>query len=172
MLDATQGIEAQDMSIFSLIVKNSKGIVILVNKWDLVEKDNKTTKEYEDLIRHKLEPFNDVPIVFISALTKQRIFKVIEEAVKVFENSKKKITTSKLNEFLQKTIGEHEPPSVKGKYVKIKYATQLPTNSPSFAFFCNHPQYVQEAYKRYLENKLREEFDFTGVPIRIFLRQK
>jgi GTP-binding protein len=172
MLDATQGIEAQDMSIFSLIVKNSKAIVILVNKWDLVEKDNKTTKDYEDLIRHKLAPFNDIPIVFISALTKQRIFKVIEEAVKVFENSKKKIPTSKLNEFLQKTVEEHEPPSVKGKYIKIKYATQLPTHSPSFAFFCNHPQYVQEAYKRYLENKLRENFDFTGVPVRIFIRQK
>jgi GTP-binding protein len=172
LLDATRGIEAQDMNIFQLVVKNRKGVVILVNKWDLLEKDNHSLQNNEKLIREKLEPFNDVPVVFISALTKQRIHKVLDVAVQVNENRRRKIPTSKLNTVVLQAIQEHQPPSVKGKFVKIKYVTQLPTYAPSFALFCNLPQYVKESYKRYLENRIRENFNFNGVPIQIFFRAK
>lgn len=172
IIDATQGIEAQDVNIFQVVQKNRKGIVILVNKWDLIEKGNKTTLEFEKNIKEKLAPFNDVPIVFISALTKQRIMKAVETAIEVFNNRTQKISTSKLNELMLEAIENYPPPSIKGKYIKIKYVTQLPTHFPSFAFFCNLPQYVKDPYKRYLENKLRKEFNFSGVPIQIFLRKK
>ncbi|MCB9262323.1 MAG: ribosome biogenesis GTPase Der [Flavobacteriales bacterium] len=172
VLDATQGMEAQDVNLFSLAAKNGKGIVILVNKWDLVEKDHKTTKYYSETIHEKIAPFVDVPILFISALTKQRVFKAVETAIQVYENSKKKISTAKLNDYLLEVIQETPPPSKKGKYVKIKYITQLKTKKISFAFFCNLPQYVGESYKRFLENKIRKEYDFTGVPMQIFFRKK
>jgi len=172
MIDATRGIEAQDVSIFQLIQRNRKGVVILVNKWDLVEKDNKTLSVFEKAVRERIAPFTDVPIIFTSAVTKQRLQKVLEEAMRVYHNRIRKIPTSKLNEVMLKFIEDTPPPSVKGKYIKIKYATQLPTMAPSFAFFCNHPQYLREAYKRYLENRLRETYDFSGVPIQIFFREK
>ena len=172
LLDATQGIEAQDINIFRLIEKNKKGIVILVNKWDLIEKDTHSTKEYEKLILEKIAPFTDVPIFFTSTVTKQRLQKVLETAMEVANNRKLRITTSKLNECMLKAIEEHQPPATKGKYVKIKYVTQLPTGTPQFAFFCNLPQYVKEPYKRYIENRLREQFNFSGVPIQIYFRQK
>jgi GTP-binding protein len=172
MLDATRGIEAQDVNIFQLIVKNRKGLVVLVNKWDLVEKDHTTTKKMEDAIRKKLEPFDDVPVVFISSLTKQRIQKALDTAMEVYENRRRRIPTHELNEVMLQAVEAYHPPAVKGKYVKIKFVTQLPTHAPSFAFFCNLPQYVKEPYKRYLENKLRESFNFRGVPIQIFIRQK
>ena len=172
MIDATESIESQDINIFKLIEKNHKGVVVLVNKWDLVEKDTKTSKEFEERIREKLAPFVDVPIVFTSALTKQRVMKAIEVANEVYTNKTKHIPTSKLNDVMLELIQNYPPPSLKGKYVKIKFVTQIPGRSPAFAFFCNLPQYVKEPYKRYLENKLRENFDFTGVPITIFMRQK
>ncbi|SFB92559.1 GTP-binding protein [Parapedobacter composti] len=172
MLDATEGIEAQDINIFHLAEKNRKGVVILVNKWDLIEKNNKTTKVFEDLIREKIAPFTDVPIVFTSVVEKQRIFKAIEAAAKVYENKVKKIPTSKLNDVMLPIIESYPPPAVKGKYVKIKYVTQLPGKSPMFAFFCNLPQYIKEPYSRFIENKLREHFDFEGVPIQVYFRQK
>ncbi len=172
MLDATLGLHAQDLSLFSLAKKNNKGIVILVNKWDLVEKENKTHKTAETIIRQAIKPFDDIPIVFVSAVSKQRIYKAIEEALHVYTNMKKQISTSKLNDFILPIINSTPPPSKKGKYIRIKFATQLPTNSVSFAFFCNLPQYVPESYGRFLENSLREEFDFSGVPINIFFRQK
>lgn len=173
MIDAKSGLEAQDLSIFSLAEKNRKGIVILVNKWDLFEgKTTQSTKEYEEQLRKKIAPFTDVPIVFTSAATKQRILKAVETALDVYHNRTKKISTSQLNEVMQQEIENYPPPSIKGKYVKIKYAQQLHTLAPSFAFFCNLPQYVNEPYKRYLENKLREHFDFTGVPIQVFMRKK
>jgi len=173
MIDAQVGIEAQEMSIFRLAEKNRKGIVIVVNKWDLVEsKHSKSTKEYEEYVRKKIAPFIDVPVVFTSTTTKQRILKAVEVALQVNENRTKKIPTSKLNEVMQVDIENYPPPAIKGKYVKIKYAQQLPTYAPSFAFFCNLPQYVNEPYKRYLENKLREHFDFSGVPIQVFMRKK
>lgn len=172
MLDATRGIEAQDLSIFSLMLRNNKGIVILVNKWDLVEKDNSSTKKFIADIHERIAPFIDVPIIFISALTKQRIFKALETAVEVYQNRQRKIKTSALNEFLLEAIEKYPPPAIKGKYVKIKYITQLPNATPAFAFFANLPQYVKEPYRRYLENKIREEFNFTGVPIQIFFRKK
>jgi GTP-binding protein len=172
LIDATQGVESQDMHILDLIIRNRKGVVLVVNKWDLVEKDNKSTSEYTKLIKKRIAPFQDVPIIFTSAITKQRILKVLEVAIQVFENRKQRIATSKLNEFIQEAIEAYPPPSIKGKYVKIKYATQLPTYAPSFAIFCNLPQYVKDPYKRYLENKLREQFNFTGVPMQIFFRQK
>ncbi|MCL4125830.1 UNVERIFIED_CONTAM: hypothetical protein GTU68_008900 [Idotea baltica] len=172
VLDATRGFERQDQNIFWLAEKNKKGIVILVNKWDLVEKETKTTKEYEAKIRKEIEPFTDVPILFISVLTKQRIFKAIETAVEVFEKRKKRIPTSKLNETMLDIIERNSPPANKGKFVKIKYCMQLPTPTPQFVFFCNLPQYVREAYKRFLENQMREIFDFHGVPIIIYFRQK
>ncbi len=172
LIDATQGIERQDMNIFSLIVRNKKGLVIVINKWDLVEKDNKTMDEYTRLIKERIAPFNDVPIVFASALTKQRVYKVVEAAMQVYENRKRRIPTSQLNEFLQEAQEAQQPPAYKGKYVKIKYVTQLPTQTPQFAFFCNLPQYIRDSYKRYLENKLRERFNFSGVPIQLYFRQK
>lgn len=172
MIDATRGVEAQDLSILNLVKKNRKGVVILVNKWDLIEKQSQTLKEYTRIIKARIAPFQDVPVIFSSAITRQRVFKVLETAIEVYENRRKKIPTSSLNEIMLEAIKNHPPPSFKGKYIKIKYVTQLPTYSPSFAFFCNLPQYVREPYKRYLENKLRESFDFTGVPIQIFLRKK
>lgn len=172
MIDALEGIESQDINIFHLAEKNKKGIVILVNKWDLIEKNTKTTALFEEQIYDKIAPFNDVPIVFTSVVEKQRIYKSLEAASKVYENKLKKIPTSKLNDIMLPIIENFPPPAVKGKYVKIKYVTQINANSPMFAFFCNLPQYIKEPYKRFIENKLREHFDFTGVPIQIFFRQK
>lgn len=172
MLDAGQGIESQDINIFSLVVKNHKGIVILVNKWDLVENKVSLHKDYEELIRDKLAPFRDVPIIFTSVTQKQRIFKAMEAAVQVYKNRSKKIPTSELNDFFLPVIEKTPPPMNKGKYIRIKYVTQLPTRYPSFIFFCNHPQYLKEPYKRFLENNLREHFQFTGVPVEIYFRQK
>ncbi|MNK10140.1 GTPase Der [compost metagenome] len=172
MLDAQEGIESQDINIFHLAEKNKKGIVILVNKWDLIEKNNKTIKEFEEQIKHKLQPFTDVPIIFISVLNKQRIFQSIEKALEVQKNRGKKIPTSKLNDVLLPIIEAYPPPALKGKYIKIKYITQINGVAPMFAFFCNLPQYIKDPYKRFLENKLREHFDFSGVPIQIFFRQK
>ncbi|MBY0245259.1 MAG: ribosome biogenesis GTPase Der [Sphingobacteriaceae bacterium] len=172
MIDAMEGLEAQDVNIFHLAEKNKKGVVILVNKWDLVEKDNKTMKGFEDQIRTKLQPFTDVPILFISVLNKQRIFKAIEVALEVHKNRSKKIPTSKLNDVMLPIIENYPPPALKGKYIKVKYITQINATSPMFAFFCNLPQYIKEPYKRFIENKLREHFDFNGVPIQIYFRQK
>ncbi len=173
ILDATRGFDGQVQNIFWLAQRNRKGIVILVNKWDLVEdKETNTMKEYERRIRKEIEPFTDVPIVFISVLTKQRIFKAIETAVEVFNNRSKKIKTSELNERMLPIIESYPPPAWKGKYVKIKFCMQLPTPQPQFAFFCNLPQYVRDPYKRYLENKLREEYDFKGVPVSVYFRKK
>lgn len=172
MIDATEGFESQDMNIFSLIQRNHKGIVILVNKWDLVEKNTKTADEYKKIIEKKIAPFTDVPILFTSVPEKQRIFKALETAIEVYQNRTRRISTSALNDFLLPLIQETPPPSYKGKYIKIKFATQLPTKYPQFALFCNLPQYVREPYKRFLENKMRENFEFTGVPIEIYFRQK
>ncbi|SKB80738.1 ribosome biogenesis GTPase Der [Daejeonella lutea] len=172
MIDAVEGIESQDINIFHLAEKNKKGVVILVNKWDLIEKNTKTTGVFEDTIRDKIAPFTDVPIVFTSVVEKQRIYKSLEAASKVYENKLKKIPTSKLNDVMLPIIENYPPPAVKGKYVKIKYVTQINGSSPMFAFFCNLPQYIKEPYKRFIENKLRENFDFTGVPIQIYFRQK
>ncbi|MEE1884792.1 ribosome biogenesis GTPase Der [Pedobacter flavus] len=172
MIDAVEGLESQDVNIFHLAEKNKKGIVILVNKWDLIEKNNKTIQEFEDQIRNKIAPFTDVPIIFISVLNKQRIFKAVEEALAVYKNRSKKIPTSKLNDVLLPIIENNPPPSIKGKYIKIKYITQINASSPMFAFFCNLPQYIKDPYKRFIENKLREHFDFQGVPIQIYFRQK
>jgi GTPase len=171
LLDATLGIEAQDLAIFRLAVKNHKGVVIAVNKWDLEEKETNTAKEYEDFIRNQIAPFRDVPIVFISATGKQRILKAVELAMKVYENKTRKIPTSELNEFFLPLIENYGPPAIKGKYIKVKYVTQLP-NMPVFVFFCNLPQYINEPYIRFLENKLREQWDFSGVPIDIYFRKK
>ena len=172
MLDATRGFESQDANIFWLAQRNRKGIVILVNKWDLVEKENNTAKQYEAIIRKEIEPFTDVPILFVSALNKQRIYKAIETAVAVYNNRSKRIPTRKLNEVMLPLIENYPPPAIKGKYVKIKFCTQLPTPMPQFAFFANLPQYVKEPYRRFIENKLRENFDFNGVPIDVYFRQK
>lgn len=172
MLDATEGLESQDVNIFHLAEKNKKGIVILVNKWDLIEKNSHTMKQFEEQIRHKLQPFTDLPIIFTSVLNKQRIFQAIEAALDVYQNRGKKISTSKLNDVMLPIIENYPPPSQKGKYIKIKYITQINASSPMFAFFCNLPQYIKEPYKRFLENKLREHFDFKGVPIQIYFRQK
>lgn len=172
LIDATIGIESQDVNIFHLIERSKKGVVVLVNKWDLVEKETGSVKEFEASVRKRLEPFTDIPVVFISALTKQRIHKALEETIKVFENRKRKIPTSKLNEVMQAAIEAYHPPAIKGKYIRIKYVTQLPTYTPAFAFYCNLPQYVKEPYKRYLENKIRENFDFRGAPVQIFMRKK
>ena len=172
MIDGNEPIQNQDLSIFSVIEKNKKGIVLLVNKWDLIDKNTSSTKKYEEAIKERLAPFTDLPIVFISALNKQRIHKALETAMEVFENRTQKIPTSKLNEIMQEAIQKNPPPSYKGKYIKIKYVTQLPTHSPSFAFFCNLPQYIKDPYKRYVENQLREHFNLNGVPIRIFFRKK
>jgi GTP-binding protein len=172
MVDAERGFESQDLNIFSLIEKNHKGVVILVNKWDLIEKATNTSKAFEESIREQIRPFDDVPILFTSVVNKQRIFKAVETAVQVFKNRSKKIGTSQLNDFILPVIQEMPPPVVKGKYVRIKYAMQIATVFPSFAFFCNHPQYIKDSYKRFIENKLREKFDFNGVPIEIYFRQK
>jgi GTPase len=172
MVDAERGFESQDVNIFSLIEKNHKGVVILVNKWDLLEKQTNTHKDYEDAIRAKIAPFRDVPIIFTSVTQKQRILKGMEMAVEVYKNRKKRISTSELNDTMLPIIEQTPPPMVKDKYVKIKYVTQLPTVFPSFVFFCNHPQYINDPYRRFLENQLRERFDFTGVPMEIWFRQK
>ncbi len=172
VFDATRGFDGQVQNIFWLAHRNNKGVVILANKWDLVEKDNSSVKEFEKYIREQCEPFTDVPIVFISVLNKQRIFKAIETAVEVFKNRSKRIKTSVLNDTMLGIIEAYPPPAYKGKYVKIKFCTQLPTPHPSFAFFCNLPQYIKDPYKRFIENKLRENFDFTGVPVTIYFRKK
>ena len=172
LIDATLGFESQDQSIFHLADKNRKGIVILVNKWDLMDKDTHTTKAYEAAIREKIAPFTDVPILFISALTKQRLLKALEIAIKVSEDRKARISTSKLNDVMLPFIEQNPPPATKGKYIRIKFCTQLPTKTPTFAFFANLPQYIKEPYKRYIENKLRESFNFSGVPLQIFFRKK
>jgi GTP-binding protein len=172
VVDATRGLEAQDMNLFSLAQKNGKGIVIIINKWDLIEKDTHTTKNYEALVKEKIAPFVDVPVLFVSALTKQRVLKALTVMTGVYSSMNKKISTSKLNDFLLPIVEKTPPPSTKGKYIKIKYITQLPTNCPSFAFFCNLPQYIPESYKRFLENKLRANFDFSGVPLRLYFRKK
>jgi GTPase len=172
VVDAVEGFEGQDLNIVGLAQKNSKGIVLLVNKWDLIEKDTKTVKKFEEDIREKMKPFSDVPIVFTSATTKQRVLKGIETALEVYNNRKQRIPTNKLNDALLPMIESHPHPSVKSSYVKIKYVTQLPTKTPVFAFFANHPQYVKESYKRFLENQIREKFNFTGVPIALVFRKK
>ena len=172
MLDATRGIEAQDVNIITLAEKNRKGIVILVNKWDLVEKDTNSTKEFEEEILDKIAPIKYVPVIFTSVLTKQRIHKAIEVAMEVYDNKTQKIPTSKLNDALLADIERYPPPAIKGKFIRIKYVTQLPTHNPTFAFFCNLPQYIKEAYTRYLENRIREHFGFTGVPIKVLFKKK
>jgi GTP-binding protein len=172
VFDATRGFDGQVQNIFWLAQRNNKGIVILANKWDLVEKDNQSVKDFEKYIKKECEPFTDIPIVFMSALTKQRIFKAIETAVEVYKNRSKKVKTSVLNDTMLPIIQITPPPQYKGKYVKIKFCTQLPTPFPSFAFFCNLPQYVKEPYKRFIENQLRKNFDFTGVPVTVFFRKK
>jgi len=172
LIDAQQGMEAQDVNLFRLAQRNAKGIVILVNKWDLVEKDHKSTAKFTDHIHSKIAPFTDVPVIFISALTKQRIHKAIEKAIEVYDNTQKRVSTSKLNDVMLPIIQEKPPPSKKGKYIKIKYITQLKSKKVAFAFFCNLPQYVMESYARFLENQIREHFDFEGVPISIYFRKK
>jgi GTP-binding protein len=172
MIDAQTGVEAQDLAILRIAQKRNKGIVILVNKWDLVEKETNTAKEFKAEVLRRIAPFTDVPVVFVSALTKQRIFKAMDAALEVYENRSRKIKTSRLNEVMQEAIERYSPPTYRGKFIKIKYVTQLPTYYPAFAFFCNYPKYIKEGYKNYLENQLREHFNFTGTPIGIFFRKK
>lgn len=172
LIDAKLGFEAQDQSIFHLADKNKKGIVVLVNKWDLIDKNTHSVKNFEAAIREKIAPFTDVPILFISALTKQRLLKALQSAIDVYKSRKKRISTSKLNDVMLEIINQNPPPATKGKYIRIKFCTQLPTKTPTFAFFANLPQYIKDPYKRFLENKLRQNFDFTGVPIQIFFRKK
>lgn len=172
MLDGAQGIESQDLNILKLIIRNKKGVVILVNKWDMVEKDTKTSDLYLKELKKRTAPFEDYPVVFTSVTQKQRIHKVLEEAMKVFQNRKQKIATSLLNKVMLEAIEAFHPPVSKGKYINIKYVSQLPVPTPAFAFFCNLPQYIKDPYKRYLENRLREKFNFTGVPVEIFFRKK
>jgi len=172
IVDATRGFESQDQRIFHIADRNKKGIVILVNKWDLQDKSTDTAKKAEEQIKQKIAPFTDVPIVFISALEKQRLLKGLEVAIQVYKNKTQKIATSVLNEVMLPLIEHHPPPATKGKYIRIKYCTQLPTDSPTFVFFANLPQYIKEPYKRYIENQLREHFDFSGVPIQIYFRKK
>lgn len=172
MIDASEGIQKQDLSIYYMIEKNSKGVVVLVNKWDLVEKDQNTMVQFEANLREQLAPFNDVPIIFTSAIEKQRIHRALETAMRVYENRTRKIPTHELNEVMLEVIAHTPPPAMKGKYIRIKFVTQLPTHAPAFAFFCNLPQYLTDAYKRFLENRLRERFDFEGVPVKIFFRKK
>ncbi len=172
MIDASEGVQSQDLNILSVIQRNKKGLVILVNKWDLIEKDHSTTKKIEAQIKERIAPFTDVPILFVSALTKQRVLKALEAGLEVYHNRQQRIPTSKLNDVMLKVIEHNPPPAYKGKYVKIKYVMQLPTRVPSFAFFCNLPQYVKDPYKRFLENKLRAAFPLTGVPINVFFRKK
>ena len=172
LFDVSRGFDAQVKNIFWLCERNKKGIVLIANKWDLIEKSTNSTKQYENIIKKEIEPFTDVNIIFVSTINKQRIHKAIETAVKVFNGRSEKIKTRKLNDILLPIIAKYPPPAIKGKYVKIKYITQLPTHNPQFAFFCNLPQYVKEPYKRFLENKIRENFDFTGVPVTIYIRKK
>jgi GTP-binding protein len=172
MLDAEKGITGQDLNIFSLAARKGKGIVLLVNKWDLAEKETNTSRDYEKQLKERIAPFTDVPVLFISAKDKVRIFKVIESALEVYKNRDKKISTAQLNETIQEALKAHHPPVVRGNVVSIKYVTQLPTAVPSFAFFCNFPDDIKQPYKNYLENKLRESFQFKGVPIRLFFRKK
>ena len=172
LLDGTLGMEGQDLNIFRLIIRNRKGIVILVNKWDLVKEENKIMNKHISQIRDKIAPFQDVPVIFVSAINKQRIFRVLEEGMQVYQRRTQKIPTKKLNEVMLRAIEENPPPASKGKYIRIKYVAQLPTHAPTFAFFANLPQYIRDPYRRYLENYLRREFDFTGVPVQIFFRQK
>lgn len=173
MVDATEGIQKQDLNIFYVVEKNRKGVVVLINKWDLVEnKDTMSAKEYEDRVRDQLAPFRDVPILFTSTITKQRLHKALEKAMEVYENRIQRIPTSELNKFCLDVVEKNPPPALKGKYIRIKFVTQLPTHAPAFAFFCNLPQYIPESYKRFLENKLRAHYNFEGVPIRIFFRKK
>jgi len=172
MIDGTRTLESQDLNIISLILKNNKGMILLVNKWDLVEKDTSTAKSFEKEIRNKTAPFVDYPILFISAITRQRTHRILSLIASVNTNKTRRIPTAELNEYILDVINRNPPPAIKGKYVKVKYATQLPTHAPSFAFFCNLPQYIKEPYKRFVENRLREKFEFTGVPLRIFFRKK
>ena len=172
MLDAQQGLESQDLNIHNLIVRNRKGCVIVVNKWDLIEKNNNTMKEWKEALEKRLAPFNDIPIIFTSALNKQRILDVLQTAIRVYESRSRRIPTSEFNDYMLPIIEETPPPSTKGKYIRIKYAMQLPTPTPQFVFFCNLPQYIRENYRRFLENHLREHWDFSGVPIQIYFRQK
>ena len=172
MIDAQTGVEAQDMSILRLAQRRNKGIVILINEWDLLEKETNTARDYEKEVKQKIAPFRDIPILFISALEKQRIFKAIEVGLEVFENRNRKIKTSQLNDIMQEAIEQYPPPAHRGRFVKIKYVTQLPTYYPAFAFFCSNPKHIKENYKNYLENKLRENFNFSGVPMSIFFRNK
>ena len=172
MIDARHGVEAQDSNLFRLAIKKHKGILILVNKWDLVEKDTNTLHQYEKALKHKLAPFNDLPILFISAQNKQRIFQVVETAVDVYERRKQKIKTSDLNEFLAEINSKNPPPAYKGRLVKIKYVTQVPKPYPAFAFFCNNPDYIQNNYRQYLENQLRERYNLSGIPISMFFKEK
>ena len=172
LLDATKGVESQDLAIFSLVIKRRKGLVILINKWDLVDKESNTAKEYETEIKRRIAPFNDVPVLFISVLEKQRIFKAIELGIEVFENRKRKVKTSELNEFMADIMEENPPPSHRGRFIKIKYATQIPVAYPSFAFFANHPEHVKTSYKQYIENQIRKRYNFTGAPMSIQIRKK
>ncbi len=172
MIDAQTGIEAQDLSIFRLAVKRNKGVVLLVNKWDLVEKETNTARDYEKAIKARIAPFSDLPVVFISVLEKTRIFKAVEAALEVYENRNRRIPTAKLNNVMLEAIERYPPPAHRGRFVKIKYVTQLPTYFPAFAFFCNNPKHIKDNYRNYLENQLRKNFNFTGVPIGIFFRKK
>ena len=172
LIDAERGIEGQDVNILNLIIRNRKGVVLLVNKWDLVEKETNTMKGLEKEIREKCAPFQDFPIIFISAINKQRVFRVLETSMEVFHNRMQKIQTSALNKYMLEAIEAHPPPAHKGKYIRIKFVAQLPTHAPTFAFYANLPQYIRDPYKRYLENRMREKFSLTGVPIQIFFRQK
>lgn len=172
MLDASRGIESQDVNIIALADKNGKGIVIMVNKWDLIEKDSKTAKKFTDEINERLAPIDYAPIIFTSVLDKQRIFQTVERAIKVYDNKSKKISTSELNKVMLEEIANYPPPALKGKFIKIKYITQVPAQKPTFVFFCNLPQYIQVSYERYLENQIRKHFDFEGVPIQLFFRKK
>lgn len=172
VLDATQDITAQDLNIFSLAARKGKGILILVNKWDLVEKSTNTARDFEAAIKKRIAPLSDIPVLFVSAMEKTRIFQVVEKALEIYENKQRRIPTSQLNDIMQKAIAAYHPPVVRGNQVKIKYVMQIPTQVPSFAFYCNYPDDVKDSYKNYLENKLREKFRFSGVPIRIFFRKK
>ncbi len=172
MLDASQGIESQDLNIFSLIVRNKKGCVIVVNKWDLIEKDSNTMRDWKEFLQKKLAPFSDVPVIFTSVINKQRILDVLQTAIRVYQSRARRIPTSEFNEFILPIIEETPPPSIKGKYIRIKYAMQLPSPTPAFAFFVNLPQYIKDPYRRFLENKIREQWDFEGVPMQIYFRQK
>ncbi len=172
MIDAQTGVESQDLNIFRLAIKRNKGVVVLVNKWDLLDKETNTARDLEKVIKKRLEPFSDVPVIFVSALEKQRIFKAIESGIEVFHNRSQKIKTSQLNEIMQEAIERYPPPAYRGKLIKIKYVTQLPTYFPAFAFFASHPKHIRQPYRQYLENQLRKNFNFTGVPIKVFFRQK